>query len=69
MAAGVSLSRGISSTWKKLLTVVNNALVYVDSPAAEILHWCGAIKDIIDAGSLAIYDISSSSRVSQAFAF
>ena len=63
MAAGVSLSRGISSTWNKLLTVVNNALVFVDNPAAEILHWSGAIKDIIDAGALAIYDISSSSRV------
>ena len=59
MAAKSALERGISSVWQKLLTVVNNALVYLDSRTAEWIHWCGSLQDFIDAGALNICDISS----------
>ena len=63
MAAKSALERGISAIWQKLLTVVNNALVYLDSRTAEWMHWCGSLQDLIDAGALNICDISSA-RVS-----
>jgi len=59
MAAGVSLNKNISSVWQKILTVVNNALVYMDNPAAEMLHWSGMVKDLLESGALAIYDTTS----------
>jgi hypothetical protein len=62
MAAGVSLNKNINSVWQKILTVVNNALVYMDNPAAEMLHWSGNVKNMLKAGALAVLD-SSSRRV------
>lgn len=59
MAAGVSLNKNISSVWQKILTVVNNALVYMDNSAAEMLHWSGKVKDVFEAGALAVYDTTS----------
>ncbi|XP_031556995.1 sec1 family domain-containing protein 2-like [Actinia tenebrosa] len=59
MAAGVSLNKNISSVWQKILTTVNNALVYMDNPAAEMLHWSGNVKNMVEAGALAIIDLSS----------
>ncbi|XP_048578515.1 sec1 family domain-containing protein 2 [Nematostella vectensis] len=59
MAAGVDINRSISSVWQKILTVVNNALVYLDDPAAELLHWSGNVASVIEAGALAIHDLSS----------
>lgn len=65
MAAKSAIERGISTTWQKILTVVNNALVYLDSRTAEWIHWCGSLQDFIDAGALNVCDISSA-RVSTA---
>ncbi|KAK3707203.1 hypothetical protein QZH41_019565 [Actinostola sp. cb2023] len=59
MAAGVSLNKNISLVWQKILTVVNNALVYMDNPAAEMLHWSGNVKNVFEAGALAVYDTAS----------
>ena len=64
MAAKGVLERGITAIWQKLLTVVNNALVYLDSRTAEWMHWCGSLQDLIDAGALNVCDIASQ-RVSQ----
>ena len=64
MAAKGVLERGITAIWQKLLTVVNNALVYLDSRTAEWMHWCGSLQDLIDAGALNVCDITSQ-RVSQ----
>lgn len=64
MAAKSALERGISSIWQKLLTVVNNAVVYLDSRTAEWVHWCGNLQELFEAGALNVYDISSS-RVSE----
>ena len=63
MAAKSAIERGISTIWQKILTVVNNALVYLDSRTAEWIHWCGSLQDFIDAGALNVCDISSA-RVS-----
>ena len=63
MAAKSAIERGISTIWQKILTVVNNALVYLDSRTAEWIHWCGTLQDFIDAGALNVCDISSA-RVS-----
>ena len=63
MAAKSVIERGISTIWQKILTVVNNALVYLDSRTAEWIHWCGSLQDFIDAGALNVCDISSA-RVS-----
>ena len=68
MAAKSALERGITSVWQKLLTVVNNALVYLDSRTAEWTHWCGNLQDLIDAGALNVCDISSG-RVSTGLDF
>ena len=65
MAAKSAIERGISTIWQKILTVVNNALVYLDSRTAEWIHWCGNLQDFIDAGALNVCDISSA-RVSTA---
>ena len=65
MAAKSAIERGISTIWQKILTVVNNALVYLDSRTAEWIHWCGSLQDFIDAGALNVCDISSA-RVSTA---
>ncbi|XP_068744966.1 sec1 family domain-containing protein 2-like [Montipora capricornis] len=59
MAAKISPERGISSAWQKLLTVVNNALVYLDVRAAEWVHWCGNFQELLEAGALNVYDIPS----------
>ena len=59
MAAKGVLERGITAIWQKLLTVVNNALVYLDSRTAEWIHWCGNLQDLIDAGALNVCDIAS----------
>ena len=59
MAAKSAIERGISTIWQKILTVVNNALVYLDSRTAEWIHWCGSLQDFIDAGALNVCDISS----------
>lgn len=64
MAAKSALERGISSIWQKLLTVVNNAVVYLDSSTAEWVHWCGNLQELLEAGALNVYDISSG-RVSE----
>lgn len=64
MAAKSALERGISSIWQKLLTVVNNAVVYLDSRTAEWVHWCGNLQELFEEGALNVYDISSS-RVSE----
>ena len=64
MAAATGLGRVTQSVWQKILTVVNNALVYLDTPAAELLHWTGSVQNILDAGALAIFDVSSG-RVSE----
>lgn len=60
MAAKSALERGISSIWQKLLTVVNNAVVYLDSRTAEWVHWCGNLQELFETGALNVYDISSS---------
>ncbi|KAL9984416.1 hypothetical protein ACROYT_G006704 [Oculina patagonica] len=59
MAAKGALERGITTIWQKLLTVVNNAMVYLDSRTAEWMHWCGSLQDLIDAGALNVCDIAS----------
>ena len=64
MAAKISPERGITSAWQKLLTVVNNALVYLDVRAAEWVHWCGNFQELLEAGALNVYDIPSG-RVSE----
>ena len=58
MAAKGTLERGIASIWQKILTVVNNALVYMDSKTAEWVHWCGSFQDVLDSGALNVFDLS-----------
>ncbi|XP_057313042.1 sec1 family domain-containing protein 2-like [Hydractinia symbiolongicarpus] len=47
----------INSTINSVLTLVNNAVVFVDDATAEVLHWCNGLSKLLDAGALAIRDI------------
>lgn len=39
-----TLPSAAKETWKKVEACAKNALVYLDAPAAELLHWAGGIN-------------------------
>ena len=40
----VTLPSAAKEAWKKVEVYAKNAVVYLDAPASEILHWAGGIS-------------------------
>ncbi|KAK3101790.1 hypothetical protein FSP39_006372 [Pinctada imbricata] len=45
--------------WEKVCTKCNKAVVFIDKPCVEILHWQGGFKKLVDGGVTAIKEFSS----------
>lgn len=50
-----------SVCWKEVLSMVNEAAVYIDHPAAECLHWYTGDEGYIslkDAGAISVHELA-----------
>ena len=53
------VSKGTDILWEKIGTKCNKAVVFIDKTFAEILHWHGGFKRLVDAGAVAVKEFSS----------
>lgn len=51
----MALSQEIASAWKCVHAVCRGAAMFLDDPAAELLHWTGAERIMRDA--IAVYHL------------
>ena len=47
------------SHWDKICSHVNHAVVFIDNPAAEVLHWHGGLTRLVKAGATDVKELSS----------
>ncbi|XP_067662541.1 sec1 family domain-containing protein 2-like [Haliotis asinina] len=45
--------------WEDVVLKVNRAVVYVDDPCAELLHWQGGMARLLEAGAVDVREFSS----------
>ena len=45
--------------WREICKKVKKAVVYIDNPAAECLHWNGGLMEMITAGAVTVKEFSS----------
>lgn len=55
----VSASHVGEAWWTEACKKVRNALVFIDGPAAESLHWNGGLGCLADAGAKNVKEFSS----------
>ncbi|XP_077135886.1 sec1 family domain-containing protein 2 isoform X2 [Ranitomeya variabilis] len=59
MASGAGLTAFCQKVWEPVLAKSRRAVVFVDEPCAEILHWCGGVELFLAAGALNVKEFSS----------
>ncbi|XP_069600580.1 sec1 family domain-containing protein 2 isoform X1 [Ranitomeya imitator] len=59
MASGAGLAAFCQKVWEPVLAKSRRAVVFVDEPCAEILHWCGGAELFLAAGALNVKEFSS----------
>ncbi|XP_075051717.1 sec1 family domain-containing protein 2 [Mixophyes fleayi] len=61
--AAVNMASGLAAfsvkVWEPVLAKSRRAVVFMDDPCAEILHWCGGTELLLAAGALNIKEFSS----------
>ncbi|XP_063777007.1 sec1 family domain-containing protein 2 isoform X2 [Pseudophryne corroboree] len=57
--AGTGLAAFSGKVWEPVLAKSRRAVVFMDEPCAEILHWCGGAELLLAAGALNIKEFSS----------
>ncbi|KAM4808312.1 sec1 family domain-containing protein 2 [Rhinophrynus dorsalis] len=59
MAGVPGLSAFCLKVWEPVLAKARRAVVFIDSPCAEVLHWCGGAELLLSAGALNVKEFSS----------
>ncbi|XP_053314418.1 sec1 family domain-containing protein 2 [Spea bombifrons] len=59
MAGSPGLSAFCLKVWEPVLAKARRAVVFMDTPCAEILHWCGGAELLFSAGALNVKEFSS----------
>lgn len=59
MAGGAALAAFSVKVWEPVLAKSRRAVVFMDNPCAEILHWCGGPDLFLAAGALNVKEFSS----------
>ena len=57
----IDLKNFNDKTWKEILSVVNNAAVYIDHAAAECLHWHSGDKAYLtlkNSGAISVHELA-----------
>lgn len=54
-----TISMVTTDVWKEVLVDVNKAVVFIDNPCAEILHWNGGLCTLTQAGAVDVKELSS----------
>ncbi|CAH1271998.1 SCFD2 [Branchiostoma lanceolatum] len=56
---GKPLQGWFTSVWDRVCAKVNKAVVFLDGPSAEVLHWCGGAARLFKAGAVNVKEFSS----------
>uniref|UniRef100_A0A8C5MBA9 Sec1 family domain containing 2 n=1 Tax=Leptobrachium leishanense TaxID=445787 RepID=A0A8C5MBA9_9ANUR len=59
MAGSPELTAFCQKVWEPVLAKARRAVVFMDTPCAEILHWCGGAEMLLSAGALNVKEFSS----------
>lgn len=59
MASGVGLAAFSVKVWEPVVAKSRRAVVFMDDPCAEVLHWCGGPELFLAAGALNVKEFSS----------
>ncbi|KAM5192136.1 sec1 family domain-containing protein 2 isoform 2-T2 [Mantella aurantiaca] len=59
MASGAALAAFSVKVWEPVVAKSRRAVVFMDDPCAEILHWCGGPELFLAAGALNVKEFSS----------
>ncbi|KAM8938693.1 sec1 family domain-containing protein 2 isoform 1-T1 [Pelodytes ibericus] len=59
MAGSPVLSAFCLKVWEPVLAKARRAVVFMDTPCAEILHWCGGLEMLFSAGAVNVKEFSS----------
>ncbi|XP_040274808.1 sec1 family domain-containing protein 2 [Bufo bufo] len=59
MASGAGLTAFSQKVWAPVLAKSRRAVVFMDEPCAEVLHWCGGAELLLAAGALNVKEFSS----------
>eukprot|EP00058_Branchiostoma_floridae_P023807 XP_002609297.1 hypothetical protein BRAFLDRAFT_59700 [Branchiostoma floridae] len=59
MMPGKPLQGWFTSIWDRVCAKVNKAVVFLDGPSAEILHWSGGAARLFKAGAVNVKEFSS----------
>ncbi|XP_073501599.1 sec1 family domain-containing protein 2 [Phyllobates terribilis] len=59
MASGAGLTAFSQKVWEPVLAKSRRAVVFMDEPCAEVLHWCGGVELFLAAGALNVKEFSS----------
>ena len=55
----VNIVKSAAATWRQVCSVVNKAVVFLDSRLAECLHWNGGAMLLLSAGAVNVKELSS----------
>ncbi|XP_078685938.1 sec1 family domain-containing protein 2-like isoform X1 [Branchiostoma floridae x Branchiostoma belcheri] len=56
---GKPLQGWFTGVWDRVCAKVNKAVVFLDGPSAEVLHWCGGAARLFKAGAVNVKEFSS----------
>ncbi|KAG8453668.1 hypothetical protein GDO86_000342, partial [Hymenochirus boettgeri] len=59
MSAVPGLAAFCVKVWEPVLAKARRAVVFIDSPCAEVLHWCGGFEQLLCAGASNVKEFSS----------
>ncbi|KAE8629566.1 hypothetical protein XENTR_v10000528 [Xenopus tropicalis] len=59
MAAAPGLAAFCRKVWEPVVAKARRAVVFIDQPCAEVLHWCGGAELLLAAGALNVKEFSS----------
>ncbi|CAH2300196.1 sec1 family domain-containing 2 [Pelobates cultripes] len=59
MAGSPGLAAFCLKVWEPVVAKSRRAVVFMDTPCAEILHWCGGVELFLSAGALNVKEFSS----------
>ncbi|XP_056413994.1 sec1 family domain-containing protein 2 isoform X2 [Hyla sarda] len=59
MASGAGLTAFSQKVWEPVVAKSRRAVVFMDEPCAEVLHWCGGLELFLAAGAVNIKEFSS----------
>lgn len=48
-----------ANSWQEVYKKVKKAVVFLDNPCAECLHWNGGLMELLQSGAVAVKEFSS----------